>query len=186
MRLTTSLNTTPNASSSSLVGASPSIEPFNGNAYTAQGRAGSFLIKNKFLEKLLIEKGMNTEAVWKSIITADGSVQHLDFLDEHEKKVFRTSFEISPKWIIEQAAARQTYICQSQSVNLFMPANTTAHDMSEIHILAWYKGLKSLYYCRSRAASKATVGTGGDKPLNSVPVRTKVELETEECISCQG
>lgn len=176
----------PNASSSSLVGASPSIEPYNGNAYTAQGRAGSFLIKNKYLEKLLEEKGMNTEAVWKSIITSDGSVQHLDFLSDFEKQVFRTSFEISPKWIIELAAARQTYICQSQSVNLFMPANTTAHEMSEIHILAWFKGLKSLYYCRSRAASKASVGTGGDKPLNSVPVRTKVELETEECLSCQG
>lgn len=174
----------PNASSSSLVGASPSIEPSNGNAYTAQGRAGSFLIKNKYLEKVLEGYSKNSDEVWKSIIVNDGSVQHLDFLNELEKAVFKTSFEISPMWIVEHAAIRQPYICQSQSVNLFMPPDITAQEMSDVHMAAWKKGLKSLYYCRSKAASKASVGTGGDKPLNSVPVRAKIEYE--ECLSCSG
>lgn len=174
----------PNASSSSLVGASPSIEPFNGNAYTAQGRAGSFLIKNKYLEKVLEDHNQNNDEVWKSIITNDGSVQHLDFLTEHEKKVFKTSFEIDQSWVIELAAARQKYICQSQSVNLFMKNTTTAQEMSDLHIQAWLKGLKSLYYCRSKAPSKASVGTGTEQPLNSVPVKTK--SEPVECLSCEG
>lgn len=184
MRNSHLLAVAPNASSSSLVGASPSIEPFNGNAYTAQGRAGSFLIKNKYLEKVLDGYGKNTDEVWKSIIVNDGSVQHLDFLNELEKSVFKTSFEISPAWIVEHAAIRQPYICQSQSVNLFMPPDITAQEMSDVHMAAWKKGLKSLYYCRSKAASKASVGTGGDKPLNSVPVRAKIEYE--ECLSCSG
>lgn len=184
MRNSHLLAVAPNASSSSLVGASPSIEPFNGNAYTAQGRAGSFLIKNKYLEKVLDDYSKNSDEVWKSIIVNDGSVQHLDFLNELEKAVFKTSFEISPMWIVEHAAIRQPYICQSQSVNLFMPPDITAQEMSDVHMAAWKKGLKSLYYCRSKAASKASVGTGGDKPLNSVPVRAKIEYE--ECLSCSG
>ena len=174
----------PNASSSSLIGVSPSIEPYAGNAFTAQGRAGSFLIKNPYLEKLLESKGKNEESVWSSIITSEGSVQHLDFLDENEKAVFKTSYEINPGWIVELAGIRQKHVCQSQSVNLFMPADTTFQEMSDVHFMAWRKGLKSLYYCRAKPATKASVGTGGSKPLNSVPVRTKIEFET--CLSCEG
>lgn len=175
----------PNASSSSIVGASPSIEPFAGNAFNAEGRAGSFLIKNKYLKNLLAEKGKDTQDVWSSIVTNEGSVQHLEFLTEEEKAVFKTAYEINPMWVIEQAAARQDYICQSQSVNLFVPADITAQELSDIHIAAWDKGLKSLYYCRSKSAVKANVGTGTDRPLNAVAVRAKIEYDGE-CLACQA
>lgn len=174
----------PNASSSSIVGASPSIEPWSGNAFNAEGRAGSFLIKNKYLKALLESHGKDTSEVWSSIVTNEGSVQHLDFLSEHEKGVFKTAYEINPMWIIEQASERQKYICQSQSVNLFLPADVTAQELSDIHFMAWLKGLKSLYYCRGKSAVKANIGTGADRPLNAVPVRAKIEYEG--CLSCEG
>lgn len=174
----------PNASSSSLVGASPSIEPPAGMAYNAQGRAGSFLIKNVYLEKLLEEKGFNTSQIWKSVIENDGSVQHLDCLTEDEKKVFRTAYEIDPMWVVEHAAMRQPYICQSQSLNIFVPNDITAHEMTSIHMKAWASGVKSMYYCRTKAAVKASVGTGSEKPLNSVPVRRTIEYAG--CIACEA
>lgn len=176
----------PNASSSSLVGSSPSIEPWNSNSFNAEGRAGSFLIQNKYLKKLLEDKGMDTKEVWSSITLNDGSVQHLDFLTDEEKAVFKTAYEINPIWIIEQASARQQYICQSQSVNLFLPADVTAQELSDIHMAAWAKGLKSLYYCRGKSAIKANVGTGADKPLNAVPVRAKIEYDQSVCVSCEA
>lgn len=174
----------PNASSAAILGASPATEPWAGNAFTAQGRAGSFLIKNKYLLKLLQEKGFDTDDVWNSIINNEGSVRHLACLTDEEKKVFATAYEVSPMWIIEHAAVRQKYVCQSQSINLFMPAGTTIQELSDVHMKAWKSGLKSLYYCRAKPSVKASVGTGGETPLNSVPVRTKIEYE--ECLSCQG
>lgn len=174
----------PNASSASILGASPATEPWAGNAFTAQGRAGSFLIKNKYLKKLLSEKGLDTDEIWSSIILNEGSVQHLDCLTDEEKKVFVTSYEVSPMWIIEHAATRQKNICQSQSVNIFVGKGVTLQELSDIHMKAWKQGLKSLYYCRAKPATKAQVGTGGDKPLNAVPVKTKIEYE--ECLACQG
>lgn len=174
----------PNASSSSMVGASPSIEPWNANAFNAQGRAGSFLIKNKYLKEVLSKHGKDTEEVWKSIITNEGSIQHLDFLSEEEKKVFKTATEINPAWIVELASARQQYICQSQSLNIFVPDDITLEEMSDIHIKGWKEGIKTFYYCRSKPATRANLGTGGDKPLNSLPVRQKIEFE--ECLSCEG
>lgn len=174
----------PNASSAAILGASPATEPWAGNAFTAQGRAGSFLIKNKYLLKLLQEKGFDTDEVWNSIINNEGSVRHLACLTDEEKKVFATAYEVSPMWIIEHAAVRQKYVCQSQSINLFMPAGTTIQELSDVHMKAWKSGLKSLYYCRAKPSVKASVGTGGETPLNSVPVRTKIEYE--ECLSCQG
>lgn len=174
----------PNASSASILGASPATEPWAGNAFTAQGRAGSFLIKNKYLKKLLAEKGFDTDEVWSSIILNEGSVQHLECLTDQEKKVFVTSYEVNPMWIIEHAATRQKYICQSQSVNIFVGKGITLQELSDIHMKAWKQGLKSLYYCRAKPATKAQVGTGGSKPLNAVPVKTKVEYE--ECLACQG
>lgn len=174
----------PNASSASILGASPATEPWAGNAFTAQGRAGSFLIKNKYLKKLLSEKGFDTDEVWSSIILNEGSVQHLDCLTDEEKKVFVTSYEVSPMWIVEHAATRQKNICQSQSVNIFVGKGVTLQELSDIHMKAWKQGLKSLYYCRAKPATKAQVGTGGDKPLNAVPVKTKIEYE--ECLACQG
>lgn len=174
----------PNASSASLVNASPSIEPWNSNAFNAQGRAGSFLIKNKYLEKVLKKYGQDTKEVWKSIITNEGSVQHLDFLTDHEKSVFKTAFEINPMWIIEQASVRQKHICQSQSLNLFVNNDITKQEMADIHISAWVKGVKTLYYCRSKASSRAKVGDGTTAPLNSV--KPKVVIESTECLSCEG
>lgn len=176
----------PNASSASLVGVSPSIEPWAGNAFNAEGRAGSFLIKNKYLEELLESKGHNTPDVWSSVVVNDGSVQHLDFLNDHEKSVFKTAFEIDPMWIIELAAIRQQYICQSQSVNLFFGADVDAQSISDVHMMAWAKGLKSLYYCRSKAANKVKIGTGAEKPLNAVPVKAEMGYDLSACLSCEG
>lgn len=175
----------PNASSSSLVGASPSIEPWAGCAFNAEGRAGSFLIKNKYLKKLLQVKEQDTDEVWSSIIVNE-SVQHLEFLTDEEKAVFKTGYEINPMWVVEQATERQPYICQSQSLNLLPPADITAQELSDIHITAWAKGLKSLYYCRGKGASKANIGTGTDKPLNAVAVRTKIEYDQSGCLACEG
>ena len=174
----------PNASSAAIFGASPAQEPWNGNAFTAQGRAGSFLIKNKYLEKLLIEKGLNTDEVWSQIVVAEGSVYGLEFLSDFEKSVFITAYEVNGRWIVEHAGTRQPHVCQAQSTNIFMHAGTTKQEMSDIHMMAWIKGLKSLYYCRAKAPTKAQVGTGGAQPLNAIQVRTTVEFE--ECLSCQG
>ena len=176
----------PNASSSSLVGASPSIEPWNGNAFVAEGRAGSFLIKNKYLQEILGKKGLDTDAVWSQIVSSEGSVAGIEGLSKEEKALFKTAFEIDPIWIVEQASARQEYVCQSQSVNLFVPADITAQELTDIHIAAWVKGLKSLYYCRSKTSTKANIGTGKDKPLNAVPVRAKIEYDVDGCLSCEG
>ena len=174
----------PNASSSSLVGASPSIEPWADNCFVADGRAGAFLIINEALKKVLEHYGKDTEEVRKSIQQNDGSVQHLDFLTDHEKLVFKTSKETDPMWIIEQAAARTPYVCQSTSLNIKVPQDVTKEKMSDISMEAWFRGVKSLYYCRAEGTSKAEVGTGGDRPLNAVPVKKLVELET--CLACEG
>lgn len=174
----------PNASSASILGASPATEPWAGNAFTAQGRAGSFLIKNKYLEKILEDKGFNTDEVWSTIITDEGSVRSLPCLTDEEKKIFATAYEVSPMWIIEHAAIRQPEICQAQSINIFIPDGITKQDLSDIHIAAWMKGVKSLYYCRAKPKGKASVGTGADRPLNAIQVRTKIEFD--ECLSCQG
>lgn len=172
----------PNASSSSIVNTSPSIEPWRSNAFNAQGRAGSFLIKNKYLEKLLEEVGHNDEEVWDSIIAHEGSVQHLDFLTEDQKKVFKTATEIDPMWIIEHAAQRTPYICQSQSVNIWVKPDVTAQQMSDIHMKAWKSGVKTLYYCRSEAAAKV-VTNDIKQPLNKMDVQVS---KYEECLSCSG
>lgn len=174
----------PNASSSSLIGVSPSIEPYAANAFNAQGRAGSFLIKNPHLTKVLEGYGKNDRETWDSIISSNGSVQHLAFLTAHEKNVYKTFREINPMWPIELASIRQPQVCQSQSVNIAVMSDITKQEMSDIHMAAWKKGLKSLYYCRGEAPTKVEIGTGGDKPLNAIPVRQKIEFE--ECISCSA
>jgi len=179
------LSIAPNASSADIVGVSPSVEPWAGNAFNNQGRAGSFLIKNKYLEKELDKIGLNTKEVWDSIIANEGSCQHIAELDDHAKKVFKTAREINPMWIIELASLRQQYVCQSQSINIFVPEDITMQEMADIHIAAWKKGLKSLYYCRAKAAGKVSVGTGGETPLNSIQVRQKIEW-AGECLSCEG
>lgn len=175
----------PNASSASIVGASPSIEPWRDNAFMAEGRAGSFLIKNKYLEKVLENYDKNSSETWKSIRDNDGSVQHLEFLSDLEREVFKTAYEISPLWIVEQSAARTPYICQATSTNIFVPKDITMEEMSDVHVTAWDKKCKTLYYCRAEGADKANIGTGSDKPLNSVPVRKKIEFDNN-CIACEA
>ena len=145
----------PNASSGVILSTSPSIEPTKANAYTHRTRAGSFLVKNPYLIKLLEEKGLNKDSIWTSIITQRGSVQHLPFLSEGEKAVFKTAQELDQNWVIEHAGDRQKYICQGQSVNLFFPSGTPKRYVNKVHFNAWRKGLKGLYYLRTEAKSRA-------------------------------
>ena len=172
----------PNASSSILCGnTSPSIEPFRANAYTQKTKSGSNLVKNKYLDELLMTKIGRTdlyEETWKSIIANRGSVQHLDMLDDWEKDVFKTAVEINQAWLIEHASQRQQFICQSQSLNLFFPPDVNKGDLHNIHMLAWAKNIKTLYYLRSEAISRA----------DNVTAQAKREIifENEECLSCEG
>ena len=145
----------PNASSGVILSTSPSIEPLKANAYTHRTRAGSFLVKNKYLTELLEAKGKNNDTVWTSIITAKGSVQHLNFLNEGEKAIYRTADELDQMWLITHAAERQEFICQGQSVNLFFPAGVSKGTVNKVHFSAWKKGLKGLYYLRTEAGSRA-------------------------------
>jgi ribonucleoside-diphosphate reductase alpha chain len=168
----------PNANSSIICGCTASIEPLKSNAFTHRTRAGAHLIKNKYLEKVLEEKGKNTDEVWKTIINNDGSVQHLDFLTEDEKLVFKTAFEIDQGWVVDHAADRQQFICQGQSVNLFFPSGSPRSYVNSVHLRAWKKKLKGVYYLRTNA------GVSADK------VGLKVErvalADAEECMSCHG
>jgi len=145
----------PNASSGVILSTSPSIEPSKANAYTHRTRAGSFLVKNQYLEELLEEKGENNESTWTSIITNKGSVQHLPFLNEGEKAVFKTADELDQMWLVTHAADRQRFICQGQSVNLFFPAGAQKSYVNKVHLAAWSLGLKGLYYLRTEAKSRA-------------------------------
>lgn len=184
MRNSHLLAVAPNASSSNIVGASPSIEPWNSNAFNAQGRAGSFLIKNKYLKNYLAMIGKDTKEVWQDIITNEGSVQHLDFLDKKVKNVFKTASEISPFWIVDLAAIRQKHICQSQSLNIFVASGISKQEMSDIHIRGWYSGVKTFYYCRSKPSTRATIGNGKKAPLGSVAPQDNNKFE--ECLACQA
>ena len=172
----------PNASSSIICGGvSPSIEPLRANAFTQKTMSGSFLVKNKYLEKLLEKKGLNTKDVWKKIIANKGSVYHMDSLSAIEKNLFRTAIEIDQVWLVDLAAERQKYICQSQSLNLFFPPDANVRRLSNIHRRAWEKGLKTLYYCRSEAIKRAE--------NISIKVERKVREDSndeEDCIMCEA
>jgi ribonucleoside-diphosphate reductase alpha chain len=160
----------PNASSGIILSTSPSIEPTKANAYTHRTRAGSFLVKNKYLTQLLEEKGQNTDSTWTSIITKKGSVQHLPFLTEGEKAIYKTADELDQMWVVQHAAERQDYICQGQSVNLFFPSGANKSYVNKVHFSAWKKGLKGLYYLRTESKQRAEnvsekverVALGGD------------------------
>jgi ribonucleoside-diphosphate reductase alpha chain len=169
----------PNASSSIICGnTSPSIEPFRANAFTQKTKSGSFLQKNKYLEKTLEKYGRNDDLTWKEIVTNKGSVQHLDFLSDEEKEVFKTAVEINQSWVVEHAAARQEFICQSQSVNLFFPPDVNKGDLHNVHMLAWAKNMKTLYYLRSEAISRA------DNVSNKI--KREIIFEQSDCLSCEG
>lgn len=157
-RNTTLLALAPTTSSSSILGqVSPSVEPYASNYFVAGLAKGSFTRKNLQLENLLINKNKNTEDVWKSIIQNQGSVQHLDFLTDIEKEVFKTFQEISPFTIIQQASARQYFIDQGQSINLKIPNAMSIRDVNKVHMEAWKLGLKGLYYQRGTSVAKEAV-----------------------------
>ncbi|MDF2367212.1 ribonucleoside-diphosphate reductase subunit alpha [Sneathiella sp.] len=180
-------------------GASPGIEPAAANSYTHKTLSGSFNVRNPHLKALLKDKGQDNEDVWSSITVKEGSVQHLDFLDDHEKDVFKTAFELDQRWIIELAADRTPMIDQSQSVNIFLPADVHKRDLHQIHFMAWKQGVKSLYYCRSKSMQRAeVVATKEELPKelrelaeSLVPVLAKAAEDAgettdyEECLACQ-
>ena len=168
----------PNANSSIICGCSPSIEPIKSNAYVHRTRAGSHLVKSESLARVLEKHGKNTDEVWSSIIMNNGSVQDLEFLDENEKSIFKTAFELDQDWVIEHAADRQPFICQGQSVNLFFPAGSTKSYVNSVHLRAWKAGLKGLYYLRTNAAVQA------DKV--GLKVERDALKDAEECLSCHG
>jgi len=182
----------PNASSSIIMGnTSPSIEPYRANAYRQDTLSGSYLNKNRWLDELIIEISNGKpegwyDDVWSSIIANDGSVQHLDWMSEHDKDVFKTSMEIDQRWVIDLAADRQQYIDQSQSLNLFFRPDANIKYLHAIHFMAWKKGLKTLYYCRSEKIGKA------DKVSKKIERQVIKELDMAEiaqgndCIACEG
>jgi ribonucleoside-diphosphate reductase alpha chain len=175
----------PTASISIITGgASPGIEPNTANAYTHKTLSGSHFVRNKYLEQLLATKGKNNEEVWTSIVTNEGTVQHLDFLTQDEKDVFKTAFELDQRWLIEHAADRTPYICQAQSLNLFLPADVHKRDLHQIHWMAWKRGVKSLYYCRSKSIQRAESGTGNGT-LKKTKLNSEGGSKYEECLACQ-
>lgn len=202
-RFSNKLAIAPTASISIIANnSSPGIEPFAANSFTQKTLTGSFNVRNKNLVKLLESKGKNTEDVWSSITINEGSVQHLDFLDEHEKLVFKTAQEIDQRWIVDLSAERQEYICQAQSLNLFMPGNVSKKELHEIHFRAWQKGLKSLYYCRSTSIQRADKVSNkvendamfkGTKEQEEVVTKKQTSHQTfaeekpqyDECLACQ-
>ncbi len=172
----------PNASSSILCGnTSPSIEPYRANAFVQKTKSGSSLLLNEYLEHHLEEIGMNTDEVRQSIITNQGSVQHLDFLDEHTKSVFKTFPEYDQRWMVELAADRQEEICQSQSLNLAFPANVSKQELHAVHLMAFKRGCKTLYYLRSEAIMRAD-------NLSQAAARQYIlqTIDDSSCLACEG
>ncbi len=173
-------------------GASPGVEPVAANSYTHKTLSGSYNVRNKYLKKLLEKYGKNNEEIWSSITTNHGSVSHLDFLNKEEKDVFKTAFEIDQKWIVELGADRTPYISQAQSINLFLPPDVHKKELHQIHFQAWKKGLKSLYYCRSKSIQRAeNVNSGSSTDIlrnvykNDSNQKQNEEKEYDECLSCQ-
>ena len=176
----------PNANSSLIGGTSPSIEPWKANAFTSRTRAGSHLTKNPYLEEELEKIGKNTDEVWSSIITNGGSVQHLDFLDNHLKAVFKTAIEINQDWVVYLAGCRQKYLCQGQSLNVFFPAGATKGYLHKVHFNAWKYGCKGMYYLRTETSNRAeNVGTKVERERLVEFTETQTQQQ-DECVACQG
>ncbi len=177
----------PTASISIIAGGtSACIEPIPANIYTHKTLSGSFAIRNPHLEKLLIAKAKNSDAVWNSILEKGGSVAHLDFLEPEEKDVFKTSFEIDQRWLLELAADRTPYIDQAQSLNLFIPADVEKWDLMMLHFRAWELGIKSLYYLRSKSVQRAGFAGGVEADNTAEAPVIQVEVTNyDECLACQ-
>ena len=199
-RFSNKIAVAPTASISIIAGnASPGIEPIAANVFLQKTLSGSFSVRNRHLQKLLAERGQDNDEVWSSITLTQGSVQHLDFLTEHEKAVYKTAFELDQRWIVEHAADRTPFICQSQSVNIFLPANVHKRDLHEIHFMAWKRGCKSLYYCRSLSIQRAdnvsevlkeSARSPELAPLDDMAplrlvARAAAVTNYEECLACQ-
>jgi len=167
-------------------GTSACIEPIPANIYTHKTLSGSFVVKNPYLQKLLASKSKDSTNVWNSILEKAGSVQHLDFLSPEEKAVYKTSFEIDQRWLLEFAGDRTPFIDQAQSLNLFIPADVDKWDLAMLHFQAWEKGIKSLYYLRSKSVQRA--GFAGGVEADNTTEAAKYELPTtdyDECLACQ-
>jgi ribonucleoside-diphosphate reductase alpha chain len=171
-------------------GSSPGIEPIAANSFTHKTLSGSFNVRSKALTRLLEAKGRNTEEVWSSITTNEGSVQHLDFLSDDEKAVFKTAFEIDQRWVIDLAADRADKVCQSQSLNVFLAADVHKRDLHQIHFQAWKRGVKSLYYCRSKSLQRSE-SVAAVAPMVAVTSDEEADRaaasrnDYEECLACQ-
>ena len=169
-------------------GASPGVEPVAANSYTHKTLSGSYNVRNKYLEKVLEKHGKNDDETWSSITTNQGSISHLDFLTDLEKNVFKTAFELNQNWIVELGADRTPYVSQAQSINLFLPADVHKKELHQIHFQAWKKGLKSLYYCRSKSIQRAeNINSGSSTDVTKNVYRKEVDTDPdyEECLSCQ-
>ena len=171
-------------------GTSAGIEPIPANIYTHKTLSGSFAVKNPYLQKLLGEKGIDTEAVWNSILEHEGSVQHLDDLSDEEKGVFKTAFELDQRWVVELAADRAPEICQAQSLNLFIPGDVNKWDLHMLHWSAWERGVKSLYYLRSKSVQRAAFAGAEDKAEaeidpNQPDLFSAAQTDYDECLACQ-
>ncbi len=199
-RFSNKLAIAPTASISIITGnVSPGIEPIAANVFLQKTLSGSFTVRNRHLQHVLAAHGMDTPEIWSSITLNKGSVQHLDFLTDQERAVYKTAFELDQRWVIEHAADRTPFICQSQSVNVFLAADVHKRDLHQIHMMAWKRGLKSLYYCRSLSIARAdtvsekAVGAttfAGEREFPShivpeLPLAAAVSTDYEECLSCQ-
>jgi ribonucleoside-diphosphate reductase alpha chain len=186
-RFTHKLAIAPTASISIICGGtSAGIEPIPANIYTHKTLSGSFAVKNPYLEALLDEKGQNTETVWSSILEQEGSVQHLDFLSADEKDIYKTAFELDQRWIIELAADRTPEICQSQSLNVFLPGDVDKWDLHMLHYSAWERGVKSLYYLRSKSVQRAAfAGAEAVADAGELMMKSAARTDYDECLACQ-
>ncbi len=185
----------PTASISVIAGgSSPGIEPYTANTYTQKTLTGSFNVRNKYLKALLHSKGMDTDDVWSSIMNNEGSVQHFDFLTQLEKDIFKTAFELDQRWLVDLAADRTQYIDQAQSLNIFLLADVHKRDLHQIHMMAWKRKVKSLYYLRSKSlqrADKVSINSDSRVVQLEVPLLPTNDINKvnasnyEECLSCQ-
>lgn len=171
-------------------GTSAGIEPIPANIYTHKTLSGSFAVKNPYLERLLGEKGIDTEAVWSSILEHEGSVQHLDQLNDDEKAIYKTAFELDQRWVVELAADRTPEICQAQSINLFIPGDVDKWDLHMLHWAAWERGVKSLYYLRSKSVQRAAFAGSEEKAEaevdpNQPDLFSAARTDYDECLACQ-
>jgi ribonucleoside-diphosphate reductase alpha chain len=196
-RFSNKLSLAPTASISIICGGtSPGIEPIAANSFTHKTLSGSFTVRNRHLKELLASKGKNDDETWSSIVSHEGSVQHLDFLTDLEKDVYKTAFELDQRWLIDLAADRTPHVCQAQSLNVFLSADIHKRDLHQIHYQAWKKGVKSLYYCRSKSMQRSeSVALGGGGAVTALPHLGRVNSKDkpviaesndyEECLSCQ-